>query len=509
MNGCYLRIEGVNLGAVFDDSQQVSVIRGASFLLRQAARSLPEWLKDKDSRFILTPISIGASVGLYACDTDNPDALLVAVRRLLREREPYQHFTFVADTVAKSGDFPADLENLIAANRWQQMSLPSLSLVGLDAERKEPCSWNGIRPADDHSIKRDDKQLPISASVASRFDAGRTLRQTFYATEARDDTFETYRFTDDLNELAKRNDSETLANKIAVIYLDGNRFGTLQRDLCTKPDIQAEFDKYVQDCRSTYLANFLRHAHVSSDYLTSDGRLRLEVLMWGGDEILLVVPAWCGLDALTFFFDASRNWKFKDKPLTHAGGLVFANRKTPLSRLRDLAKNLAEGFKDQLRPGELHNGFDYIVLESIDYPTQPLHRFREQVFGAALASTHVPLKPMPRDAGGDVTALHTLPKGQCYALVRAVVKDGGIGRRAIDARDRLELVAGEDGASGARGKDLVDKTVDAARRLFASPWGLDWPITDAWLWLHMVDLWDYLPPSAQDVAPSEQQETRK
>ena len=497
MSRHYLRIEGVNLGAVFDDTQQVSVIRGASYLLREAARCLPDWLKERDPRFVLDPISIGASVGLYACDTGDSDALCDAVRRLLRERETYQHFTFVADVVPVSSDFRADLEELVAANRWQQMSLPSLSLAGLDAQCKEPCSWNGIRPADGHSVNRDDEQLPMSDSVASQFDAGSDLRNAFYVNEAGKE-FGSCSFTDDLNQLAHMDRSDGLSNKIAVIYLDGNRFGTLQRDLCQSEAKQRQFDDCVQVSRSRYLAAFLRHAQQSTDYLTNNEQLRVEVLMWGGDEVLLVVPGWCGLDALNFFFDTSRDWQFEGHPLTHAGGLVFANCKTPLSRLCDLAVSLVEGFKDQLASGELRNGFDYIVLESIDYPTQPLQRFREQVFGAALAATRTPLAPMPWDCGKDVTALHAVPKGQCRTLVRAVLKEGGMSGAAILARERFEKVAGEEGANGASGKELVANAAAAAGRLFASARR----VPDEWLWLHSVDLWDYLPgPSRKEVQP--------
>jgi len=118
----------------------------------------------------------------------------------------------------------------------------------------------------------------------------------------------------------------------------------------------------------------------------------------------MVVPAWCGLDTLSFFFEISGHWEFKAKntknkwqttPLTHAAGLVFAQHKTPLSRLVDLVKyELAEGVKNQLKPklNELVNGFDYLVLESIDYPTESLHRFRRKVFGNTLTQQHCPLK---------------------------------------------------------------------------------------------------------------------
>ena len=69
---------------------------------------------------------------------------------------------------------------------------------------------------------------------------------------------------------------------------------------------------------------------------------------------------------------------------------------------------------------------------------------------------------------------------------------------AILARERFEKVAGEEGANGASGKELVANAAAAAGRLFASARR----VPDEWLWLHSVDLWDYLPgPSRKEVQP--------
>ncbi len=53
-----IRMEGVNLSSVLDDTIQLSVIRGSSLLLRKAVIKVAE-------EFKLQVISVGASIGLY------------------------------------------------------------------------------------------------------------------------------------------------------------------------------------------------------------------------------------------------------------------------------------------------------------------------------------------------------------------------------------------------------------------------------------------------------------
>lgn len=492
----YIRLEGINLSSVLDDTGQVSVIRGASYQLREVARDLPQWVNAKWGLGTeLQAISVGASVGLYVCVCSDGANLAARIGDALRIDPDYRYYTFAVDAVAASGNFRADLEKLVAANRWRQMQMPSVSLAGLDAKASGPCAWNGIRPADgpviERKVEREVIKEHLSKSAFTRFDAGSKLRGTFYKREA-GAAFEELNFTKDLGELSEKSTKANLNGKIAVIYLDGNRFGMLQQHCIDEPK-QRTFDDYVQGVRRDYLDAFLNHAKDNGDYMTDDGRLRIEVLMWGGDEILLVVPAWCGLDALSFFFEQSHDWRFDGEPLTHAAGLVFAQHKTPLTRLIKLAKDLAEGIKVRLPVDKTCNGYDYVVLESIDYPTEALERFRERVYREALASTRLPLAAPTSNALRGATKLVGLPKGQCYALARALVANQCLNEVARKTLDRMRKVAG---------KKKVEQAEQAATDLFADMHGKA-PI-DSWLWLHAIDLWDYLP-GAQHQPKEEQQ----
>jgi hypothetical protein len=50
-------------------------------------------------------------------------------------------------------------------------------------------------------------------------------------------------------------------------------------------------------------------------------KLRFETLLWGGDELVWVVPAWQGWWTLDFFFRKARRWEYNNIPLKHAAGL--------------------------------------------------------------------------------------------------------------------------------------------------------------------------------------------
>ena len=77
---------------------------------------------------------------------------------------------------------------------------------------------------------------------------------------------------------------------------------------------------------------------------------RIETLMWGGDELIWAVPAWCALDAVQFFFDQSADWRdpIRNKRLTHAIGMVLCSHNAPIRGIVQLARELADHAKDQL-----------------------------------------------------------------------------------------------------------------------------------------------------------------
>jgi hypothetical protein len=491
----YLRIEGVNLSYVLEDTDQLSVVRGGSLLLRQA-------VKDIEARFPnLKKISTGASIGLFEFKDDQPTAekLRNDIAHYLNTHANYKHLTFVVDAQEARAGFLIDKEAVLARNRFRQMQQLSLTMPDRNTSIYEPCEWDGVRPGDSCvEVRRDQgiERPPVSASIASRHNYGRKQKQKFYREETKekgyvDPAIQSLDFAEDLHEIGGGSCFSILNDKIAVIYLDGNKFSKVQRHHCQDAASQDAWDTYIQGKRREFLKAFLLKCNADPDFhlKLDDNKLRLETLLWGGDEITLVVPAWRGFQTLHYFFQQAAPWEFK-QPLTHAGGIAFCHVKTPIYRIQALAKNLADNVKDFLN-GRNEDRYEYMVLESIDYPTERLDRFWEQRFGG-FSDCRQPLPPIPDWeaqavklrtllSGDDASEGRELPKGQVYALVRAVLGSENQSDRLINFARQLrrlkELV----------GKDKLQRIETTLEQLFPS----DCPV---WPWLHLFELWDYLVP---------------
>ncbi|WMP17263.1 Cas10/Cmr2 second palm domain-containing protein [Thiothrix lacustris] len=471
-----LRMEGVNLGAVLSDTNQISVIRGGSLLLRQA-------VNDVQDKYQLQAVSVGASVGLFSVmlpDGKTIDTLLQQITNYLSTDDKYQHLTFVVDALAFDRTFQACREKLIGMNRLRQLQQVSCSVPDWnDNTNVLACTYDGLRPIDSAAGKKVGES--VSTSVARRFEFGRKQRQRFYCEELGQDTLAND-FTDDLQTLSADESQSNLHRKIALIYLDGNSFGKIQQKYCTSIETQQEFDKRIRELRRSFLRKLVKYAETDPSFCTQDDdpRLRLEVLMWGGDEMLLVVPAWKGIDTLQLFYSVSQDWKFKKEPLTHAGGIVFSQANTPIYRLRKLAEDLANGVKaqQQAKDRQPANLFDYLILESMDFPAESLESLRKRQFGD-LATSRQPLLPFSDEALSEVRALlseSTLPRSQLISLAyTAIHKPADVAKKL----ERLKTVLTESSVANIHAR---------LQALFGNT-ETEWP------WLHLAELWDYLLPA--------------
>jgi hypothetical protein len=594
--GCsgYILVEGINIYATVFDTDQLSVIRGSSILLAEAISELPRQTKFKGK---LEPLSQGASSGLFEvtlqeCPTEADYLADVAkqVAEYLSDHEPYRYFTFavahflyVPKDRSENVPLSAIKAALSAKIRRQQIQQLSSAPDPIDSScNYVPCTRSGMRAARENA-KPNDSQDTNSDSIEARLRRGQDLKGSMYLKILRPDepgttSTDCHRPTDDelekLEELTFVNDLETLGhntryetlnNKIAVIYLDGNGFGEIQRSKVKDTKDQQAFDRLIRDCRAHFLFHLLTalrdgawNGHALSDGCRegsgddrSDSRsdrggtpqaegsskqLRLETLLWGGDEMTLVVPAWLGFDVLQLFYAISAKWHFENTPLTHAGGIVFCHAHSPIAEMRRLATRLADDVKQWMRDNKTGgNWFDYLVLESIDYPTEPtLSVFREHRYGP-IATERKPIAPDPEwleDSGHDCRRLLTtgnLSRGQVFSLARATARAplprsdqddlfpfGPYAVRAHPPWAGGDATAEESAEDPAKGqppptalerweKRLVtiagEKEPTAVPRLERLVGFLGLCAEDlcnaerrAWLWLHLAELWDYLVP---------------
>lgn len=483
MTDQYLRIDGVNHAAVMDDTTQLSVIRGGSFLLRAAVKHVAEKYSQS-----LKALSIEASTGLFQVLSGDAKGLRDQIADALSEHDQFRHFTFVVDVQSDEGDLAKALASVTARNRFRQMRQLSVALPPWNDRGFSPCEWDDLRPGDSFvDVKRDDGNEPaVSQSVEVRHNHGRTKKQAFYTDETRengvvDPAIAGLNYTREIDEIATGSRFPDLENKLAVIHLDGNKFGSIPAERArqshgTTGSAEIErFDVELRRYQSEFLRQFLLAIADDPDFHAGDRRLRIETLLWGGDELTLVLPASKGFWALNWFYEHSSAWNYHGIPLTHAGGLVFCHYKTPIFRVRTLAKELADAVKGHLN-GNKQNQFEYAVLESIDFPTEPLRRFWEHRYGA-LGDCRRPLPPIADwDAErGKLQELLKDKKGQVHALVEKAVADPG--HNFAEQRVRFAEVMGSSAF------ELLEVTV---KRLFPSE------ASDVWPWIHLLELWDYL-----------------
>jgi hypothetical protein len=379
MTACYLRLEGVNLNNFVFDVHDLSTIRGGSFLLLKAV----EWV---EKRFGLKPVSTGASSGLFRFETDKPEDLRSEVESFLHKHQQLRHATFVVDIVPDENDYPHTREKLAAMNRWRQQQQPTVAVPTAGEGGQGVCAFDRVRPAVSTEAGEG-----ISASVLARRTFGRKEKQRFYQDEMKKvtpesdvaellDWIEKVNFAVDLEALTTANEKGSRSRKMAVIYFDGNKFGDLQRKKCTSPKAHADFDHALKSCRRDALRGLLDSIRTeTSGWLANETTVRLETLLWGGDELIWVVPAWKGWATAALFYDVSKEWAFDGTPLTHAGGIVFCHHNAPIHKITALAKSLAGLAKESLDPGSHATGdlFAYQVLESFDYVAGDLEDFRK------------------------------------------------------------------------------------------------------------------------------------
>lgn len=557
----YLLIDAQNIDATVFDTAQLSVIRGGSDLLANAVTAAATAFEDR-----LVPLSTGASSGLFRVSNGQKELERLAddVADWLRQLDPTGTLC-VSVEVCRASRLDEARELLYAKARYRQLKQPSVVPDSGIAFSPGPCGAQGRRRADP-SLERmlgDNPRCLLSRSVAKRLDHGRRLRGTVaFRTlkRALDEAgacsnqdrvllssvlgrLEDFVFVDDLQTLAASTRYRALGNKIAVIYLDGNRFTAIQRRQAkTEPD-QQRFDSYLRTRRAVQLASVLDamlpgsragNAGALSDAVIPGSKgsmpqLRLEVLLWGGDEMTLVVPAWLGFDVMQRLYASSADWRFgaeggpSAEPLTHAGGLVFCHANSPIDRMRALAQTLADDLKRDLRAHKVpQDFFDYLVLESIDYPVEPgLRDFRAGRYGASAESYRGALRPFLEWQSGlrerCVSLLDdgALTRGQVFALARRISTESADAlfgvtpnspampweelsespTRQLTAFERQErrliqlAMERDDGefktALASLARALGCDSLDQRKR--------------AWLWLHLAELWDYLAPRSQNA----------
>jgi len=489
MNEYYLRIEGVNFDSFVLDTNRIKIIRGGSLMLLNA----PEWIKDQLS-VKLEQVSAGASFGLFrfqADDDQHAGKVAKEAADAFNDDMRYRHATITVAVQPETEDFSRDHARLEAISHWQQMRFPSLAIPSAARKPvKGPCEFDKLRPAT-HIAKlvRDEDEngknkADISAACQVRWfndgeqrerkytknsEENHILPQSFYQKRTKHEIL----ITRDLKMLTDPPDDQYVGNlkhKMAVIYLDGNHFGNLARENSKTWKNARKFDQTLRkQYQDKALETLIDEIKKESQGWKNDGRLRLDTLLWGGDEIIWVVPAWKGWWMLGRFIEITQGWNIGGR-LTHGAGLVFCHHNAPIQPILALARQLGDIAKGAGNRKE--NRVAYQVLESFDHAGVDLGDIRKMRWPLEDIDEMVILGDTMLAASHAVYNIKKLdfPKRQLYKLAQ-LVQAG----QHKDARDKAEAL-----------QQAANINVDDWKKVEQcfNP--------DLAAWLHLLELWDFV-----------------
>jgi hypothetical protein len=531
-----LRVEAVNLLGVVADTEQLSTIRGGGLMLLHAMDEVKAALVALVGADAVQAISTGASIGLFQLTTADWQAARAAARARLQV-PPFQHATFLIELVPFDPSKPDGLlvaaEEVLALVRWRQQQTRSLVMPppGVNGV----CALDRTRPTTTTIFYPAGQETPVSTSVRDRYCYGRQQKQRLYRNVVGAERFDVStqgagtenvddKFVFDLQTLTAHPDApHPLHGKMAVLYVDGNSFSETQKDFVhngTLPASHADgpdnavtrqifFDSQLRAWRSDLMAAWVEGLAQPEERTKKPGnaQIRMETLLWGGDEMLLVVPAWKGWWAAALLADSIRNaqkhdpqrWRIGGKTLQHGIGLVFCHHDAPINGIRKLAQRLADDIAKRQRK---QTRLAYLVLESFDLVGRDLPAYWNDIHGPFADSMALPAVAFDDDAVApwrDVEAAfqtlskHKLPRRRLHRFADIALNHSAANRAAA-AKMLL--------------RDLQDdqlKAIIGALCTLAKAWQLNGPKSpeepgDAQLWLHVHALWDYLAPHEAEQA---------
>jgi hypothetical protein len=275
----------------------------------------------------------------------------------------------------------------------------------------------------------------------------------------------------------------SVRGKLCVVYLDGNGFGKARDRQCDKHGLAglSTMSSYWEALGGGLLAKLLCWMGERPDIMLNSGqyvatrdespeadpegaqRYRFETLLWGGDEMCFVVPAWAGWAFLEELTKALTAWvepgasSLQDR-FHFSIGAAFGSVKTPIRDLRAVAESLADAAKAHDRGQSL---VQVLALEGIDRAEFDLAAYRAQ----ALA-----LPPGER-ADGNWFSLPAEQLGEVRKAAARLIGRDGIGRsqlhRWLYKASSQGLLAAPEEDAGA-GKLLAEMDRDF-RRLAVRP----------------------------------------
>ena len=409
-----LRIEAVNLDHAVFDTHDISTIRGGSFMLLEVVNKLSEKIST------LIPEVTGASVGLFSftCnDLQEKDNLIIAVEKELKKQTgKFATFVYACLPLSDKDEFAETEQLLMAKCRWQQYRTLSFALP--ESPATDECEMNGVRPAD-AKISRSDGDVAVSVAVKKRFEEGRELRDKLYRELLGELEMKT-QFTRDIESLAGITKSGATEGKIALIHLDGNKFGKIRAESCRTLKDLKDFNNFIQkEIQEPSLKRLLTVAtkQQNTGFRTKSDEVRIETLMWGGDEIEWIVPASQLMNTLQIFFEVASSKIFKGTPLTYSAGVVVCSHTVPILQIRRYAEQLCGIAKNDSKDAP-SNQFTLLNMASFDAIHRDIGTFLDTYYRPATVKDFiVPYSEMQTLLSNVRTIRKNFPKNKLYEIL--------------------------------------------------------------------------------------------
>ncbi|WP_046003348.1 hypothetical protein [Pseudoalteromonas rubra] len=516
-----IKVEAVNFDNSLNMSDNLSVYRGTSMLLRSVVLDLAERFTE------LEPISLGGSVGWYRVKQDTHEALAQKITGLLNNNYQGVNFVVTAKGGVTDASFLAAKEAMISEGRLQQLKQTSVSLcLSEKAEQNAAvCGLSALLPGTEQQ-RVQAQTIAVSPLMRDRYLYGREEKQQFYANELADcarlkkqpvcapaERF----FTHSFEQLCNRDEFIHLENKVAYLYFDGNKFSKIQQAFVKTADDQREYDQKIRLLRGQLLENLLNYLEGQSDAWFHDSdtasdsdsiKLRLETLMWGGDETLFVLPASLGLKVLAKIQQWTKDWVIThgssaQYQLTHAFGLVFCHHKTPVTTLRTFTENLANAVKqvaedhDKQQPqtdnqsgtvhiAGSHNAYSIAVLESMDISDPKSDAFFRQSYGE-LSNTRQAILPVDLTIESLETLGAYLRTTFGKSTIHTLARHFNASEKRQEAEQRLAYI------TDLPDQTIADFTACASQVLLGDKTASDRdPEQRALMWMMLTELWEYI-----------------
>lgn len=500
MKQFFLRVEATNIENSLFNSSTLNTILSKSNLISDAIYSIP-----KEFSEVIYTISTGASVGVFIVEVKSISKVQSLKHELLAYlSENFNSISFSVSIVNRSDDYRKSYESLLSLNRWNQYQKPTLPLPKKNVDLRGKTEFRNSE-SNNQTVSHQNITVNINTHqkqhVSALIEHSQTLsnKQVSYEYDIElnkltPEMFQNIEFANDVKQLTYLPNNGhghrfgNLHSKMAIIYIDGNKFKKLLRDQLAAAvsgdnalSIHNQWDETIASKRAILLSSIINWIRNSGDpdwnYHEHDNCLRLIILLFTGDELMIATPAWKAWELLSFIFSKLSNWKFNGVQLTHAASIVFSNSNTPIHKTIQLARSLVDNVVKQgfdysdknLVAYEVLESFDVIGSDIVEYRNRRIHGYNvssELCLDMELFDIHRLKKSFM------ILKRHTkkrLLHNYIYALYSSGIN--------IDSENNLKQL----------NTMCLDLLADDDKRILKEHLG-----TGGIFWIHVLNLWDFI-----------------